>query len=151
MRERAAGSLLFFGIAAVFVIGVAWGRAGYVPEIGIPLRYVSIALPVFLAGYLLLVGSQVRGLQFVPRALALAMVLLLPINTRAGDEFFANWYSDGMRMIERDLERGARADELAVKHQRFLVHWWTPAELERHMRMLQNARIGPFGRAPSAP
>ena len=78
------------------------------------------------------------------------MLLLVPVNSVAGHRFFADWYDEGMTALRADLERGVPVDGLAVRYNRFLVHWWQPPQLERHMRMLQEARIPPFG-AASAP
>jgi len=149
-REFTAGPLVFFGTAILFAAGVGWGRAGYVPDIGIPLRYVSISLPAFIAGYLMWIGSGSQWRSVVQRGLALAMLVLLPFNTTAGHRFFADWYHEGMTELRADLDRGMPIDQIAVRHNRFLVHWWQPPELERHMRMLQDAGIGPFGRKPAS-
>lgn len=149
-REFAAGPLIFFAAALLFVAGVGWGRAGYVPEIGIPLRYVSISLPAFIAAYLLWIDSGSRCARHVQRGLAMVMLVLLPVNTIAGQRFFADWYYDGMTALRADLARGVPVGEIAVRYNRFLVHWWTPAELERHMWMLRDAGIGPFGQSVTA-
>lgn len=145
-RELTAGPLVFFGTALLFAAGVGWGRAGDVPEFGIPLRYVSISLPAFIAAYLLWVGSASPWSRSMQRGLALVMLLLLPVNSVAGHRFFADWYDEGMTALRADLRRGVPVEALAVRYNRFLVHWWQPAELERHMRMLQEAKIGPFGK-----
>lgn len=151
-REFAAGPLVFFAAALLFAAGVGWGRAGYVPEIGIPLRYVSISLPAFIAAYLLWIGSGSRWERFIQRGLAVAMLVLLPFNTVAGYRHFADWYHEGMTALAADIRRGVPVEELAVRYNRFLVHWWQPSELERHMRMLQEAGVGPLGEAlASAP
>jgi len=126
------------------VPGVGWGRAGYVPEIGIPLRYVSISLPAFISAYLLWTVSTSRWAAAVQRGLAIVMLALLPTNTVAGHRFFADWYHEGMTEVRADLMRGVPIDQLARRHQPFLVHWWRPSELELRMRMLQDAGIGPF-------
>lgn len=148
-REQAVGAALFLATAIAFASAVGWGRTGYVPEFGIPLRYVSIALPAFVAGYLTWVVSGSRVSTAVLRGLALTMLLLLPVNTVAGYRLFGDWYHEGMISLETDLRRGVPLNELAVRYNRFLVHWWTPEELERHMRMLHEARMPPFDRAVS--
>ena len=139
-----AGPLVFFATSILFAAGVGWGRAGYVPEIGIPLRYVSISLPAFISAYLLWTVSTSRWAAAVQRGLAIVMLALLPTNTVAGHRFFADWYHEGMTEVRADLMRGVPIDQLARRHQPFLVHWWRPSELELRMRMLQDAGIGPF-------
>jgi len=147
--EFSAGPLVFLGTAIFFAAAVGWGRAGYVPEIGIPLRYVSISLPAFIAAYFIWTTATSPWALTVQRGLALAMLLLLPVNTVAGHRLFADWYDEGMTAVREDLAHGVPLDQVAVRHQPFLVHWWQPSELERHMQMLRNAGIGPFGRADS--
>jgi hypothetical protein len=143
-RKRAIGRALFLGTSLGFAAAVGWGRAGYAPDIGIPLRYVSIALPAFVAGYLTWVISPSRASRMIQRALAVTLLILVPINTIAGHRMFADWYHEGMSSFEGEVRRGIPIDELAKRHNRFLVHWWTPDELARHMRMLQAAGIPPF-------
>ena len=74
------------------------------------------------------------------------MLVLVPFNSAAGGRLFADWYHEGMTALRADLAHGVPLGELSVRYNRFLVHWWTPAELERHMRMLKDAGIGPFAR-----
>lgn len=146
-KGPAAGAVVFLLAALGFAAGAGWGRAGYVPEIGIPLRYVSLVLPAFVAAYLTWVVSPPPASRLVPRALALALLILLPFNTQAGHRFFGDWYAAGMREVQADIDRGVPLDELAVRHQPFLVHWWSPAQLAERMRMLHEAGVAPFGRA----
>lgn len=146
-RDRALGAALFLAASIAFAFVVGWGRAGYVPEFGIPIRYVMLVQPAFVACCLTLVASGSPLARAAQRAFAVAMLILLPFNTVAGHRFFADWYREGMTRVEEDLQRGVPIPALAVRHQRFLVHWWTPAELERHMRWLGQAGIVPFDRA----
>ena len=150
-RGLAIGAALFLANAIAFTAAAGWGRAGYAPEIGIPLRYVSLALPAFVAGYLTWVVSESRLALGVRRTLALILVILLPVNTIAGHRLFADWYHEGMTTLQADIHRGVPIDELAVRHNRFLVHWWTPEELARHLRMLHEAGVPPFDRAVTRP
>ena len=146
-RDFRAGSTVFLAAAIIFATGTGWGRAGYVPDIGLPLRYVSLVLPAFIASYLTWVESTSLAAKAVQRGLALTLLLLVPVNTVAGHRLFGDWYHEGMTNLEADLNRGIPIDELAIRHQPFLVHWWTPAKLAEHMRMLQDARVPPFDRA----
>lgn len=148
-RDYAIGAALFLITAVGFAAAVGWGRAGYEPEIGLPLRYVSIAIPAFIASYLTWVISPSRAATAVQRTLALMMLLLVPINTIGGHRFFADWYHAEMTSFQADLGAGLPIEDLAVRHNRFLVHWWTPTELARHMRMLREAGVPPFDRAVS--
>lgn len=144
---RALGPALFLANGIAFAAAVGWGRAGYAPEIGIPLRYVSISIPAFIAGYFIWTTSRTRTALAIQRALALVLLALLPLNTVAGHRLFAGWYTDGMSAVRADLAAGMPIEDLAERHQPFLVHWWTPEELARHMRMLEAAGIAGFARA----
>ena len=150
-RDQAVGPALFLVTAIAFAAAAGWGRAGYVPEIGIPLRYVSLVLPAFVASYLTWVAVGSRLAVAAQRGLAAALLVLLPVNTVAGHRLFADWYHQGMTALEADLDRGVPIDELAVRHGRFLVHWWQPAQVARHMRMLHDAGVPPFDRAVTEP
>lgn len=150
-RDYALGAALFFVIAVAFAAAAGWGRAGYVPVAGIPPRYVSLVIPAFVAAYFTWLLSPSRLGPLVGRALALIMLILLPVNTVAGHRLFADWYHDGMTKLEADLDAGVPIDELAARHGKFLVHWWTPEEVARHMHMLRVAGIAPFDRARVQP
>lgn len=150
-RDYALGAALFFATAIAFAAAAGWGRAGDVPVTGIPLRYVSLVIPAFLAAYLTWVVSPSRLGPAVTRGLALVMLLLLPINTVAGHRLFADWYDQGMTSLQTDLDAGVPIEELARRHGKFLVHWWSPEELARHMHMLRDAGVAPFDRAATHP
>jgi hypothetical protein len=143
-RHRAIGVAIFLGTAVAFAVAVGWGRAGYQPEVGIPLRYVWMALPAFIASYLTWVISPSGASLWIQRTLAALLLVLVPLNTVAGYRQFADWYHEGMSNFEADVRRGEPLNDLAVRYNRFLVHWWTPEQLERHMRMLQSAGLPPF-------
>ncbi|MDQ3488770.1 MAG: hypothetical protein M3468_13710 [Acidobacteriota bacterium] len=146
-REYALGAAVFVANTIVFAAAVGWGRAGSVPDVGIPLRYIGIVMPAFVASYLVWVVSPSRFATAVQRTLAVTMLLLLPLNTVAGHRLFAEWYHDGMSRLHADIDNGVPVEELAVRYNRFLAHYWSPAELARHIHMLRNARIPPFDRA----
>ena len=147
LRDYRLGAALFFAAAIAFAAAAGWGRAGYVPTAGIPLRYVSLVLPAFLAAYFTWVLSPSSIGPAVGRGLALVMLILLPVNTIAGHRQFADWYHDGMMKLQRDLDAGVPIEELAARHGKFLVHWWKSEEVARHMHMLHDAGIPPFDRA----
>jgi len=150
-RDHAIGGALFLATSTAFALVVGWGRAGYEPEFGIPIRYVVLVLPVFIATYLTWVAAASSAGVLVGRGLAGVMLVLLPLNTVAGHRYFADWYKEGTSRVLEDLRHGVSIEELAVRHQPFLVHWWTPAELARHMMMLEQARLPPFDRRLTTP
>lgn len=146
-RDYAIGAALFFAVAIAFAAAAGWGRAGYEPTAGIPLRYVNLVIPAFLAAYFTWVVSPSRLAPVFGRGLALVLLVLLPINTVAGHRLFAEWYHDGMTTLQADLDAGVPIEQLAERHGKFLVHWWTPEQIARHMHMLRDAGIAPFDRA----
>ena len=146
-REYALGASLFVANAILFAAAVGWGRAGSVPDAGIPLRYIGIVIPAFVASYLVWVVSPSRFATGIQRSLAVTMLVLLPVNTVAGHRFFAGWYHEGMTRLQADIQRGVPVEEIAVRYNRFLAHYWKPAELARHIHMLRKAGIAPFDRA----
>lgn len=146
-REYALGAALFVANTILFAGAVGWGRAGSVPDVGIPLRYIGIVMPAFVACYLVWVVSPSRFATVLQRGLAVTMLILLPLNTVAGYRFFADWYHEGMVRLHADIDRGMPVEEIAVRYNRFLAHYWSPEELARHIHMLRNAGIAPFDRA----
>lgn len=148
-RERlhAASFGVLVASAVGFVLAVGWNRSGWEPQFGIPSRYGLFAVPAFTGCFLAWVRfGPGRAGRWVPRGLALTMLLLVPWNTRAGDRFFADWYRDGMRAFHRDLNAGVPIDELARRHQFFLYHAMKPETLAEHMRWLSAAGVAPFDR-----
>ncbi|MDQ3524248.1 MAG: hypothetical protein M3451_04245, partial [Chloroflexota bacterium] len=104
-------------------------------------------IPAFLAAYFTWVVSPSRLAPVFGRGLALVLLVLLPVNTVAGHRLFADWYHDGMAKLQTDLDAGVPIEQLAERHGKFLVHWWTPEQIARHMHMLRDAGIAPFDRA----
>jgi hypothetical protein len=147
-RLRIAGLLAFFVAVAVLAVAVGWGRAGRVAATGrMPTRYVLLAAPGLCAAYftLLLFGQRwIR--RAAPAALAALLALLFPINTRIGLQR-RDWFGAGMSAFERDLDLGVPSTLLSQRHHAFLLHW-DEALMRSSMRMLREARIGPFVRLP---
>jgi hypothetical protein len=148
---------MFAANAVVFALAIGWARASWVKDFGVPTRYVLFAVPAAVACF---IAWEVWGgpvwRRWMPRALAVILLVLLPWNTRAGSLYFSDWYDRGMTTLHRDVRTGMPMGELARKHQPFLIHWWKPADLETRMRWLKEAGIEPFARVadpdgPSAP
>ena len=152
-RQRAFGLLSFAGGCAVLALAIGWGRAATDMVSGMPMRYVLFAVPTLCAAYLiweLYAPSATRG--WLQSALCVAMLALLPWNTREGfglpgryDIGWRGWYVTGMNAVEHDIESGVPRLEMASRHREFLMHW-DEAKLAAGMRMLHDARIGPFSR-----
>jgi hypothetical protein len=143
-RLRIAGLLAFLAAIGVLALAVGWGRAGHVVATGrMPTRYVLLAAPGLCAAYfsLLLYGEGWLR-RAGPAGLALLLALLFPLNTRIGFQRRA-WFGEGMAAFEQDLAAGASPELLAQRHHSFMLHW-DEALMVASMKMLRDARIGPF-------
>ena len=150
-RHRALGVLLFFSSLAVFALAIGWGRSGLVPTVGMPIRYVLLAVPAFCTAFFVweLYGSR-KLRTTAQRGLLLGMCLLIPFNTMAGFQW-RNWYRAGMDAVEHDLLAGTPRSLLAERHRAFLIHWWDETKLADSMRMLHEAGIGPLAQMREDP
>jgi hypothetical protein len=146
-RQRALGLLLFFSILVVFALATGHGRAGLIPSVGFPIRYVIFAVPFFFTAFFaweLYGPSRLRTI--VQNGLFLSACVLLPLNSIAGFEMFGNWYDDGMDALERDINEGAPRALIVKRHGNFLIHWWDEGMLTAHIQMLYEDQVGPFSR-----
>lgn len=144
-RLRAVGLVLFGVAMTILALGIGWGRAAQLPEIGLPNRYVLFAVPALCyAFYVWQLYGTPPARRAVQGAMALIAALLLPFNTRAGlaDR---DWYVSNAAAVERDIASGTDAATLAARHRQFLMHWNEQALMER-IRMLRDAGIEPFAR-----
>jgi hypothetical protein len=137
--------LVFARAIAALATAIARGRAGWVPQFGMPIRYSLLSVPGLSAAYFawLLYGpANLRDRVAV--AFAIVSLLALPFNLREarGDQAY---YAEGMDAFEQDLSAGLSWQELGDKHYRFLMHW-DRDRLVEGMRMLNEAKIGPLGR-----
>jgi hypothetical protein len=142
-RRRALGLLLFLSGIAVLALGVGWGRAAQVPTVGMPSRYVLLAVPTLCVVYFIWeLYGQPFWRNLVQMSLFIGMCILLPLNTQAGFQW-RDWYRQGMDDFERDLIAGTPRSVLAEHHREFLLHW-DQEGLASGMQMLHEAGIGPF-------
>jgi hypothetical protein len=84
---QSLGILLLFGNMAIFSLAMGWGRAGLVPQVGLPDRYVLLSVPAFLTAFFIweIYGSpNLRSL--VQSGLFFIMCLMLPFNMAAGSQ-----------------------------------------------------------------
>ncbi|MEM7716653.1 MAG: hypothetical protein AAF349_24350, partial [Cyanobacteria bacterium P01_A01_bin.68] len=141
-KQRVLGISIFsLGVTAL-ALGIGHGRAGLVPTVGLPMRYVTLAVVGFLSAFFIweLYGKPLHKKIF-QRGLLILMCILLPWNTNMGVQW-GNWYLAGMNKFEQDVVSGIPASELAKRHKDFLIHWWDEEKLVQHMKMLQDAKIG---------
>ncbi len=152
-QQRAFGLFSFAGGCAVLALAIGWGRAATDVVSGMPMRYVIFSVPTLCAAYFVwqLYGAE-RPRRMLQSALCVIMLVLLPWNTREGfglpghyELGWRGWYVTGMDSVERDIDAGVPRLEMASRHREFLMHW-DEAKLAAGMRMLHDARIGPFSR-----
>ena len=144
-RPRAWRLLAYLAGVGALALAFGWGRAGLVPTVGLPDRYVLLAVPAVVWTYLVIDEYASRSLRIpVQVALLVAACVLLPANTRKGFAW-RDWYRGGMQAVTRDIDRGLPRSELVRRDGWFLMAW-SPERLSEGMQMLHDARIGPFAR-----
>jgi hypothetical protein len=143
-RRRAWVIFLFFGNLIVFALAMGWGRAGLVPEMGLPIRYVLLSVPALCTAFFIweLYGPA-RLRNVVQASLLFLMILLLPFNMLHGLKW-GNWYRSGMDKVKKDIDADATFMTVAERHRNFLIHWWDKDQLVKGMQMLRTAKIGIF-------
>ncbi len=142
-RPALALGLLIGGMAAT-AGAVAYGRAALVPTEGLADRYVIITVPAVVAAWFVVQRFGAAGVRRLVQGLVLVgAVVLLPVNWQQGYEW-RDWYVGEMRAVERDLDAGVTAEELADRHGEFLMHW-DQGELVRRIELLRDAGVGPIG------
>jgi hypothetical protein len=115
-----------------------------VPTEGLADRYVIVTVPALIGAWFVVQRLGPTGVRRLVQGLVLAgAVLLLPVNWDRGYSW-RDWYVGEMRAVERDITRGATAEDLADRHGDFLMHW-DHDELVRRIELLREAGIGPIG------
>ena len=146
-RWRAVSLSCFLAGCFVVSLAVGYGRAALVRTQGLPDRYALLAAPGLLAAWFaweLFGPARVR--RVVQGALLAAVLVLLPLNVREGHEW-RDWYTSGMRSVERDIDAGMTRDEIVVRNRDFLMHW-DEKQLARNIDLLREKGIGPFDDVP---
>jgi hypothetical protein len=143
---RVFGFLSFAAAMAALVVAIAWGRAGWAPRFGLPDRYALFIVPALCAVYFvwILYGPEVYR-DRIAISFMIAALIAFPFNLLQGGKW-RDWYAAGMQAFEHDLSDGLSWQKLADRNYKFLMHWNRDALVER-MRMLNEAKIGPLGKA----
>lgn len=148
-RFRLLGAAWFAATAVAFAFAVGWGRAGWVPLYGLPSRYALLVVPAFVA--LLLVWDDLPGAasRWLSGGFALVLLVLLPLNERAGETYFGRWYRNGTQAVQAELQAGTPFRQIAERHGAFLMPSWSIDVLAQHMTWLRTAGVAPFAQRPS--
>jgi hypothetical protein len=140
-RLRLIGLLLFVAGAVVLSLAIGSGRAA---KGGMSTRYALLGVPMFCLAYLAWEIYGPPALRKPARAgFLLIAILVLPFNTRVGMER-RNWFGRGFQALEHDLGANVPPAVLAARHHAFLQQ--NEAVLATKIRMLHQARFGPFAR-----
>ncbi len=144
-RPRVIGMICFGAAMLALALGIGWGRAAELTTIGLPNRYAMFAVPVFCWTFYV---WQLYGARF-PRGAMQTLLLIAAIATLPGNtsEGFVtrDWYLQGTTAVQRDIDAGLTAQQIAERDGPFLMHWNT-RELVDRIEMLRRARLGPFAR-----
>lgn len=144
-RSRIFGLLVFAAAMAALFLAVAWGRAAQVPIWGMPDRYALLAAPAPCAAYFtwLLYGpEEIR--DRITIVFAITSLVALPFNMQEGYRW-TRGYDQLMAELEQDISAGLSWQELIGKDKVFT--YWITDGFVGYMQMLNEAKIGPFGRA----
>lgn len=147
-RGRAIGLLAFLASAVALAAGVAWGRSGFGPGVGLTGRYVTLAAPLACAVYVsfMLYCRPVIGRLLQASLFALSAVMLWP-NTLYAVAHVAAWHDGKIAGFVGDLRAGVPPFVLADRYARYPFAIAMPQHagvLPGWMAMLRDARIGAF-------
>ena len=140
---RAIGLFLFLGGNIIFAFALGYGRATMVPTVGLPMRYVLLAVPTLIicfSSWQLYGSPDLR--KVIQWGLFLAMFILILPNTRKG-LVWRNWYIKGADAVLQDVKTGVPQSQIVSRHQKFLLHW-DKDMLNNGVQQLKQAGMGPF-------
>lgn len=140
-QHRAWVIFMFFCIMVVFSLAIGWGRAGLVPQYGMPDRYVLFASPILFICFF--ASEYFERKNFIQVILFIMMFVLIPSNTRAGFKW-REWYQKGIMALEMDMSKKLPNIELARQNKTFLIHWWEDEKLVSHIEMMEDVESSPF-------
>jgi hypothetical protein len=145
-RLRIAGLTCFLGGVLCLGLGIGWGRASLGDDAGFTDRYILLATPLIVLGYVIaVIGGNARG-ERVQVALLVLMCILLPINLRKGYRSAADFHSRFVA-LERDIRAGLPPAGLACRHA--YIYPSEPVLLER-LQMLRRHNFGAFANVDPA-
>lgn len=133
-RARAGGMALFLGAMASLALGLGMGRNGF------EVRYVTLAVPVWCAGFLVwvLYGGQATR-RWVPAGLAAVALVALWGNVGVGLAYGRELRAH-LGAFERDLVAGVPRNELVRRYDPWLhPHQDVPID---YLPMLRAAGVG---------
>jgi hypothetical protein len=142
-KHRAWAVALFLCSLLVFSAAIGWGRAGLVPQFGMPDRYVLFASPLLFVCFF--VSEFFESKRYIQVILFLMVCMLIPYNTKAGF-VWREWYLKGMTALEVDIAKPMTTLKVAGQNKAFLIRWWDAKKLSEHINMLEEVNSSPFYR-----
>lgn len=143
-RSRIGGLLAMLASVGGLALGTGWGRSGEGVEAGLQLRYATLAAPTLVVAYLAFAFHGGRVLRSIaPTALFAASCFLLWPNTQDALEA-GRAAGERAASFAREREAGVPIFRLVRRHVPFLHP--SQQTLHDYLEMLQEARIGRFGR-----
>jgi hypothetical protein len=145
-RPRVLGLLLFLASCLVLGAAIAWGRAAWGPEGGMPSRYATLAMPILCSVYFIAVlNRSAAGLRAQIFLFCLACLMFF-LSLREGLDY-ARSFRELRAPVERLLHAGAPPFFIAEKYRPQLLGGFRTDDkefLQSCLRMLHDASIGEF-------
>jgi hypothetical protein len=147
-RWRALALLVFLLSVAGLSAGIAWGRSGFGPGIGLSARYVTLAslLPCCLYFIFMLYCHGAMG-RWLQGALLLSAACMLWPNARVAKIYVQAWHDWKIAGFLKDLHDGLPSFMLADRYSRYPLALALPAHKEQmaaSMEILRRAGVGSF-------
>jgi hypothetical protein len=150
---RVMGLLAFFGNGLFFALATGFGRAGVIGSrpgwMMWPIRYAQFVAPLLFTAYFAwLLYLPRRFAKLTATALALLLLLLIPLNTVIA----YGWHfstSERDEQIMAHIRAGVPTEDIATKFRDYLWSWAAPGQLEENLRWLKDGGFPPFDNAPS--
>ena len=146
-RPHILGLVAFFLTMLFYAVAIGHGRAhvvvsGIYPEL--PMRYCLLAVPVLCVMYIATDQFGTSALvRHLPSIVCIAVFVLLPLNIGQGYGWEQSVKPE-ISGIYEDIQRGMSSDEIAKRHNEYLIHWKTPQEVSELIRIASRAKIYPF-------
>jgi hypothetical protein len=141
-RARNAFLLAALAGAGSLAAGLAWGRAGSGPRIGLEERYVTMAVPLLVLPYLVLCTRTGLWMgRLLPLGLFTLVLVLAWPNTRAALTL-AQEHASRMTEVSQSIRRGEPMSLFIRRHTPMLHPY--PETLARTLPILKRAGVRPF-------
>lgn len=145
-RSRILGLVAFFLTTLFYAAATGYGRADVVAGTygGFPVRYCLLAVPVLCVAYIAIDQFGTSSLtRHLPSMICIAVLVLLPFNMAQGYAW-AEYFKPEVRGIREDIQRGMPSQEIAERHNGYLMDWISPQDLAELLRMAHDSKIYPF-------